>query len=271
MRRDGLKQLVQRVLLPGSGTLAGWVDHTWALSWSEPVPAALSAVIGSPCVHLTIEDGPPGAFRHGHELPAALLHGVVTERFATDLPAPGWTVGLRLTPGAAFDLIGVPVSTWTGRVLSWSQAWPGWDLSEVRAAQDNHTRAKALEAAAIEMIGSRNPSPGGHRARSVVRLAVTDRTVHSVTDLAARLSVSRRTLERLCNDHIGVSPGWILRRERIIQVHQLFRETDLTVGEAADLLGWCDQAHLTNAYSRIAGVTPARLQQHLRADQAKLH
>lgn len=264
VRPEGLLPRIDRVVLPGRGPLRDWVERIWSLSWAEPVPADFSGVIAHPTVHLTLEGGPPGEIRHGHRLPAGLLHGVVTERFAVDLPAPGWVVGLHLRPGAIFDLTGTEASTWTGRVVPWDQAWPGWDLTAVWEACDAPARAEAIERAAQEMLGGRRPTADGHRARSVARLVRTDPSIASVADLAARAALSQRSLQRLCRSHLGVSPRWLLRRARVIDAHQLLSETDLDVAEVASRLGWYDQAHLTRDYTKLTGTPPVRLRQERR-------
>jgi AraC-like DNA-binding protein len=268
VRPEGLEPRLDRVLLPGRGVLAEWVDHIWSLSWPAPIPGSLSGVISHPAVHLTVENGPPGEVRHGHPLPAALLHGVVTRPFSIDLPGPGWVVGLHLTPGAAFDLTGTPAHVWTGQVSAWANAWPGWDLSSVWEATDVQARAQALETAAQSVIGTRRPSAAGHRARKAERLARTDRTIRSTEELAARIAVSPRSLQRLCREHLGVTPLWLLRRARVLEAHQLLSETDLDVAEIAQLLGWYDQAHLTRDYTKVTGTPPARLRQTRNDDQS---
>lgn len=95
-------------MIPTTGALVEWVTHVWSPAWSEPVPASESALINHPTIHLTVEAGPPGEVRHGHPLPAAAVHGVPLRRFALDLPASGWVVGMHMTPGAVADLTGTP-------------------------------------------------------------------------------------------------------------------------------------------------------------------
>lgn len=250
---------VRRHVLRPTGSLATWVDQVWSLAWDVPLPATASAVIPHPAVHLTLEGGPVGEVRHGAALPAALAHGVVRERFGLDLPAGGWVVGLHLAPGAWLDLSGSPALLWTDRVVPWEDAWPGWDLTPVWAADDVESRARALAEVAVATIGDRSPSADGVLARRAEHLARTDPALRTVEALATRLGLSVRHLQRLCGDHLGVSPRWLLRRARVLDAHHLLSTTDLDVADVAHRLGWYDQAHLTRDYTRVTGVPPARL------------
>lgn len=54
-----------------------------------------------------------------------------------------------------------------------------------------------------------HPHPG-----ELVRADVIDHSGLEVTEAAARLGVSRTTLSRLLNGHIGISPEMALRLER---------------------------------------------------------
>lgn len=219
-------------------------------------------------MHLTVEHGPLGEVRHGHRMPAALLHGVPTRPFRPDLPAHGWVVGLHLVPGSVLDLTGRPASTWTDRVVPWPEALPGWDLDAVFSATGPVARARTLHGVAEAALKSREPSDEGLLARRVEALVRTDRTVRSVEDLAARTGLGLRSLQRLCRDHVGVSPRWLLRRARVLDAHELLSTTDRSVAQVAHDLGWYDQAHLTRDYTAVTGVPPARHRRLVETDRA---
>ena len=110
-------------------------------------------------------------------------------------------------------------------------------------------------------------SVDGERARAVERLVRVDRTLRTVEALAARVGCSPRHLQRLCRDHVGVSPRWLLRRARVLDAHELLSTTDLPLVQVAEQLGWYDQAHLTRDDTAVTGVPPARLRRQLAADR----
>lgn len=267
VRREHLDRQLERVLVDPEGPTTAWLVHVWSLAWSVPLPPSSTAVIPHPTVHLTLEAGAPGEMRHGYALPAALVHGVPTRRFAPALRVPGWVVGLHLRPGAVRDLSGTPAKSLTGRVLPWTDVLPAWDLQNVSAAPDAAARAHALLAVAVRELEGREPSPQGWWAREVEQLARTDRTLVTATQLAVRMGTTQRTLQRLCAEYLGVTPRWLLRRARVLDAQELLARTRLPLVEVAQSLGWYDQAHFTRDYTAVTGTPPARVRRLMAQDR----
>ena len=101
-----------------------------------------------------------------------------------------------------------------------------------------------------------------------MRLLEDDRTLNRVSDLAERLSLSVRSVQRLFADHVGLSPSWVIRRYRL---HEAAAEA--TAGGGVDwarlaiALGYYDQAHLVRDFSATVGTPPARYAAGGRASQ----
>ncbi len=81
----------------------------------------------------------------------------------------------------------------------------------------------------------------------------------SVDDLAKRLFVSRRTLERRFLAATGKSVASALLSLRMAKAASLIRTTDQPLGEIAALCGFCDASHLVKTFKRHAGVKPSSL------------
>ncbi|MFG3619334.1 GlxA family transcriptional regulator [Nocardia sp. NPDC047654] len=78
----------------------------------------------------------------------------------------------------------------------------------------------------------------------------------SVGDLAARLSVSPRTLARRFADQLGTSPGaWLLSR-RVAEARLLLEETDLPVEAIAARVGLTSAVNLRRRFRAQVGTTP---------------
>lgn len=81
----------------------------------------------------------------------------------------------------------------------------------------------------------------------------------AVDDLAERLDVSTRTLDRRFRRAVGRTPADALRRERAHLAQGMIRDTRLPLAQIAARCGYADQAHLTREIRRIHGVTPTGL------------
>jgi AraC-like DNA-binding protein len=106
----------------------------------------------------------------------------------------------------------------------------------------------------------RHHVPGADLAEQAVDLAQSDHGLTRVEDLATRLAVSPRTLQRHLGRLLGVSPKWVVRQARI---HDALERAgaDSATPDWADLaqqLGFADQAHFVNTFTALVGVPPAR-------------
>lgn len=77
-----------------------------------------------------------------------------------------------------------------------------------------------------------------------------------MTDLAARLGVGRRKLERRFADALGVTPKEADRRIRLAQVKHLLARSDRTLAQIAAETGYCDTPHLIRTFREAEGTTP---------------
>lgn len=82
-----------------------------------------------------------------------------------------------------------------------------------------------------------------------------------IDDLARRLGVTRRHLERLARRQLGISPKMLARIARFRRAARMIRQGEAASG--ADLAAACnyvDQAHLIREFQQFAGSTPKRFQ-----------
>ncbi len=75
--------------------------------------------------------------------------------------------------------------------------------------------------------------------------------------------IGKRTLQRIFNEYVGVSPKWVIRR---YQLHELIERIHSDSGKSVDWaefaleLGYFDHAHLINDFRLIVGYPPVQYQ-----------
>src|SRR5690606_26052467 len=85
-----------------------------------------------------------------------------------------------------------------------------------------------------------------------------DPDVLRVEQVADRLGVSVRTVQRLARRFVGVPPAAMIRRRRLQEAAQRLREDPATeVAAVAAELGYADQAHLAADFRTVLGFTPS--------------
>lgn len=241
---------VSRIPPSGEGALlARWF---WVPEWDLPEGAVHEALtLPFPACQLVVEsDG-------------VHVYGPVTRAWRRDLVGHGWGVGALLTPGAAHALLG-DVAAWQDRTTPAK----GADSlhPHVAAVMDATGPASTRHDAAAHLLEEWlldrlarvvSDDPEAVLARRLVDLADGDPELLRVDDLARRLSMSERAVQRIARSHVGMSPAAMIRRRRLQEAAARVREdpeSDLA-SIAADL-GYSDHAHLTREFGRVLGFTP---------------
>lgn len=230
-----------------SAALAPYVAWYWAVVWNlEGRPPHHQVTVPHVSSHLVVE---------GEQ---ALLHGVPRRRFERDLVGTGKVVGVRFTAGGLAALLGRPLID--GPVpADLLDGVDGPSLALAVAATTSLAQAAAVLEAVLVPIAPSEPDPATGLVEQAVELVRADRSILRVTQLAAALSLSVRSLQRLFAARVGVSPGWAIRRYRI-QEAALAASHGGPVNWAglAVQLGYADQAHLIRDFTTTVGVPPGR-------------
>jgi AraC-like DNA-binding protein len=226
-------------------TVWHWIV-VWDLRGREPHH---QTTLPHPSTHLVVEEG------------GAWLYGPLRERFERTLAGRGRAVGLRFKPGGLRPLLRAPVSSIRDRRLP-ASTLPGLDgdaLTRAIEAADELEQAVAEMEAALAPLLPDEPDPEIELADRAVRLLEEDRELNRVSELAERLSLSVRTVQRLFADHVGLGPSWVIRRYRLHEAAA--RATaggDVDWARLAITLGYYDQAHLVRDFTAAVGTAPAR-------------
>jgi transcriptional regulator GlxA family with amidase domain len=127
---------------------------------------------------------------------------------------------------------------------------------------------KSLQIMIIDQaLGAEKPQPG-----IPVDLATTDdvlkkallqmrqniETPLTVDEVARRVSLSRRSLERRFEKTLGKSPSDCYLSMRLEQAALLLSRTDQTVAAIATSTGFCDTSHFARIFRQHRGMTPAQ-------------
>jgi AraC-like DNA-binding protein len=99
-------------------------------------------------------------------------------------------------------------------------------------------------------------------AKAVAFLRETYDQLVTVDDLARRVGVSPRQLERHFKAVFGAGPHEFLIKTRVQAAARLLRETDQGLAEIAAACGFCDQSALTRGFRQHVGVTPSEFRRN---------
>ena len=115
----------------------------------------------------------------------------------------------------------------------------------IRAAADDQRRM---------LLGMGVTNAVVQKAVSMMEAAIEDPL--PLSDLASRMAVSQRQLERLCKRYLGVTPAQYYVQLRLERARRMLRQTDMSVAELAIACGFVSLSHFAKVYRRHYGCSP---------------
>lgn len=229
------------------------VDRYWHVRWNLEVGEQINQrIIELPAVTLSIEEG---------AVPAPLVvTGVQNRAWTRQIIRSGSVFGIRLRPAGlavVSDLAPNQIADATTPVTRRLDLRLHTLLRRIAAESTPESRVRAADESIGEYLADRPLGPERRLANSVL----DDLSAHIRSrigfDLSDRHGVSARTIQMALNSTLGHGPKWVSRRIRLQEVARLLAlEPDLNLAQLAIDLGYTDQAHLTNDFRDVAGVTP---------------
>ncbi|GAB3641260.1 AraC family transcriptional regulator [Spirosoma arcticum] len=191
-------------------------------------------------------------------LTAPLLVGTMTHwTLSTTVPATD-LLGIRFRPGGIYPFLKIPLHLFTDAQLDMNEvvADLGTQLqNNLLEIDDWPGRFQALERYLYERLQRVNYS--APLIMPVVQHLIKYNGQISIDHVSDQANVSRRQLERLFRQYIGVSPKLLARILRFRHLKAMLRtgQNDSLMGIAFDN-GYTDHAHLTKEFKEFTGLTP---------------
>jgi AraC-like DNA-binding protein len=250
--------------VPVAPRLADLADRHWLVSWDLP-PGRRSVVqlLPHPCVNLVFD----GA--------AVTVAGVGRSLFTYPLKGRGQVFGVKFRPGGFYPFLGRPVAGITDSYLPLAALWGDADADQMaRDLRDARGDRGALIQAAEAHLEKHWPAPDPEveTIGRIVEALLRDREITRVEDVTDRFGLSMRTLQRLFQRYVGVTPKWVLKRYRLHEAAaRLADDPGGSWAEVAADLGYFDQSHFIRDFTRAVGLTPTAYAEASRHRRAPVH
>lgn len=228
--------------------LRDYIEHYWCVSWALPEGQShTQRNIPHPTVHLVIDPQKGSA-----------MVGVQKRVFRYELKGQGSVLGAKFWPGAFAAFARPPLATLNDLHCDFSPYFQLRSelLEEAVKEKDFDTAMDELEASILSQL--KPLSQKARQARIVVKLIESQSDILSVESLAKHSGLGLRSLQRLFQDYVGVSPKWVIERYRLIEANERLKNGETAnLTELAHALGYFDQAHFYRAWLRLLGQPPS--------------
>jgi AraC-like DNA-binding protein len=158
-------------------------------------------------------------------------------------------IGIRFKPGGFAFFYKLPLQELTDEIIEFPDRFL-YDLLDV----DDRVTERLDDFFTGKIRNTRN-------LLSLIKTVENHKGKITVDYLAKRHHVTNRTLERMFNEHMGISPKEFIKVIRFQQVLKRIRKKDVkeSLSQLAYEMGYYDQAHLANEVKRYSGFDPTTL------------
>jgi AraC-like DNA-binding protein len=231
--------------------LADLVDRYWIPVWSLPEPSTQSTLQHPVCLVVISNT-------------YARFYGVARGRSSVTLEGDGWAVGTMFLPAAGRLVLGRSVADVTDRWIELADVLPAGReglVDEVTTAMgadphDPSAHAEALAAMERWLSGLLPVDEQGLLVNHLVAWLREHPEVTKVSDVAREAGLTERSLQRLVEQRLGLSPKWLVQRRRLHDAVEALKTGTSSLADMAADLGYTDQAHFTHDFRTVTGMTP---------------
>lgn len=231
-----------------SADIGFFVERYWIIRWDlRGQPPYTQETLPYPCVNLVFEAD------------NTYIWGVDTGKFARVLEGRGRVFGIKFRPGGFYPFLNAPVSSFSDSTLEFADVF-GMDCQSLEQAILPLDDDSAAVAIAEQFLRQHLPAPDDTitLVNDIIDCIIADRTITRVDDIVRQMHITKRTLQRLFNHYVGVSPKWVIQRYRLHEAaEQLEQNPQVDLTKLAQSLGYFDQAHFINDFKSVVGLPPA--------------
>jgi AraC-like DNA-binding protein len=193
--------------------------------------------------------------------PRSFVVGELTRFMLVQASGPVASMGVRFRPGGAYRFLPFSIDALTDQAVPTEDIWgrPGSCLEDAVLGARTAVRQRNL----IEsfLLGRLHLSSGRSRFEAAVGEIILTRGQTRIDQLAARLGLSSRQLEREFRAGAGLSPKALARIIRFQNLLQLIGEGSLCEWALLALeSGYADQPHMVREFREFSGQSPTERQ-----------
>lgn len=193
--------------------------------------------------------------------PRSFVVGEMTRFLVLQAIGPLATMGVRFRPGRAYRFLPFPVDVLTDETTTTGDVWggEGKDIEEsVLEARSDFERMHLVEKFLLSRIGSVDSHPWFDAAIAEI---MRSRGMVRVEQLAGKINLSSRQLEREFRAKAGLSPKALARIIRFQNLLRLVGESNLREWATLALAGgYADQSHMVREFRDFSGQSPTNRQ-----------
>ena len=142
-------------------------------------------------------------------------------------------------------------------MLHWIAEHEGADLAQEVSQHMQYTQIRAPEDSVLGVAGERTRDDSRHVQQAIDLMQETLEDPVPCDEIAAKIGISRRQLERQFNRYTSMPPLKYYINLRLARAHKLLQQTDLSVAQVAVSTGFLSLEHFSRVYRGKFGCPPS--------------
>lgn len=238
--------------------LKAYVEYIWFMKWDLKVNESVKCIVTpNPCAKLV-------ALQQNDTTFPALVVGAKIEADLFELRGAGATVGFDFKPGGLFAIFDKSMSDWPESGIKVDELVKDFPLCP-REAWTETSLSKWLNEVDHFLIKLLRTSRQNsyNKITSLVEGALKG-SFKSSDEMAVEVGVSMRSLQRIFQDEVGISPRDLLRISRFNEAIRKIGQDDFKAfADVALESGFFDQPHMTNEFQKLVATPPSKFRRYL--------
>ena len=212
-------------------------------------------------------------FKNSTEIQASSAHvlGHFNGHLDVHMPQAGSSIfGIKFYPWAAHQLWEGSMHRYTDQLADMDQLTPQHQqlAKQLQASNNAHARIQLAEA----FLSKRLQSPASRELMHYFQTLQQANPDFRMKDLLQHSNISRRRLQQVFSDKVGLAPKQLHRIYRIRQaINYMSEQPEESLTQIAYRFNFYDQSHFTREFKDFTGFAPKWFFQHLNRESGMLN
>lgn len=238
--------------------LKEYIEYIWFMKWDLKGNESLQYIVApNPCAKFV-------ALQQNETTFPALVVGSKIEAGLFELRGAGATVGFDFKPGALFAIFEKSMKDWPVSGIKADELVKDFPLVPRETWTETSLKKWLDEVDHFLIKILSNSRQNSYKKITSLVEGTLNGSFKNSEEMALEVGVSMRSLQRIFQDEVGVSPRDLLRIARFNEAIRKIGQDDFKAfADVALESGFFDQPHMTNEFQKLAATSPSKFRRYL--------
>lgn len=238
--------------------LKEYIEYIWFMKWDLKGNESLQCIVApNPCAKLA-------ALQQNNTTFPPLVIGAKNQASLFELHGAGATVGFDFKPGGLFAIFEKSMNDWPDSGIKADELVKDFPLCPLEAWSEISLSNWTHEVEHFLMKLLISPRQNNYKKIAPLVEGTLSGSFKNSEEMALETGVSIRTLQRIFQNEVGISPRDLVRIARFNEAIRTIGQDDFKAfADVALECGFFDQPHMTNEFQKLVATSPSKFRRYL--------